>query len=182
MQHKVCFKCNRDLPLSEFYAHPRMPDGHLNKCKECTKKDVHNHYEKMSQNESYMNKERLRGREKYRRLGYISKPSRTMALTSSGSARNIHRDLRDIGVNLKGMECHHWNYNFPRSVFVLSRRAHKRLHKHLELNTSTGILSTKDGEQILTIEQAKNVYKNILKSENINEKLEIYDLSQEPCD
>ena len=177
MQHKICFKCGRDLPLSEFYVHPQMGDGHLNKCKECTKKDVHNHYTKNSQVEEYMNKERQRGREKYKRLGYIGKPSRTMHLTNNGSARNIHRDLRDIGIDLRGKECHHWNYNYPRSVFVLTRRTHKLLHKHLKLNIDTGILSTLEGEQILTLEQAKKLFETILKSENVNEKLEFYDLN-----
>lgn len=39
---KVCFKCNRVLPLCEYYAHPQMGDGHLNKCKDCTRKDSEN--------------------------------------------------------------------------------------------------------------------------------------------
>ena len=60
---KVCFKCKRELPIDMFYKHSRMADGHLNKCKDCTKKDVHEKYMSNIDNPAYVEKERARCRE-----------------------------------------------------------------------------------------------------------------------
>lgn len=34
---KKCTKCGRELPLTEFYKHPKMTDGYINVCKDCCK-------------------------------------------------------------------------------------------------------------------------------------------------
>lgn len=36
---KRCFKCLCVKPIDDFYKHVAMKDGHLNKCKDCTKRD-----------------------------------------------------------------------------------------------------------------------------------------------
>jgi len=39
LKTKVCFKCKKEKTIDNFYKHPKMTDGFLGKCKECTKKD-----------------------------------------------------------------------------------------------------------------------------------------------
>lgn len=51
---KICFKCGKSKPLTDFYKHPQMPDGHVNKCKECNKRDVRKNYaENKTQYQAY---------------------------------------------------------------------------------------------------------------------------------
>ena len=56
---KTCFKCQRSLPLEEFYRHPQMADGHLGKCKDCTKRDVG--MNRVARHEKYVEYDRVRG-------------------------------------------------------------------------------------------------------------------------
>lgn len=174
MQTKVCFKCGRELPLSEFYKHPQMCDGHLNKCKECTKKDIHKNYEKKSSDESWMEKERIRSREKYRRLGYVTYPNTTRI--DFGSPSSISRMLKVRGYDIKGKEAHHWNYNFPRSIFLLSRKAHRRIHVAVTMSRIDKYCYTKDGVKLETAEQAKSVYEEILNQSGLKEKIQLIEL------
>lgn len=57
-KRKRCFKCEKTKLLTEFYAHPGMKDGRLNKCKKCAKENVKQNYQE--------NREHYRGYEKGR--------------------------------------------------------------------------------------------------------------------
>lgn len=65
MSSKACFKCLVVKPLSDFYKHPMMGDGHLGKCKECAKADVRAH--RAANLERIQEYDRMRGGLDYRK-------------------------------------------------------------------------------------------------------------------
>lgn len=44
METKICSKCGRELPLSEFYKNKTTKDGASYWCKKCNKKDSRRYY------------------------------------------------------------------------------------------------------------------------------------------
>lgn len=173
MTKKSCVTCGRLLPLSEFYVHKSMGDGHLNQCKDCIRKKSKDYYYIKSADESWLEKERARGREKAKRLGYKYQTTRK---DFPGCNENMSRKLKSRGYNTKGKEAHHWNYNFPNSVFLLSCKAHHRIHLATTMNREDKCCYTKDGTKIETAEQAKSVYESILRRSGLNEEIQLIEI------
>ena len=141
---KRCFKCGAEKPLSEFYAHPRMADGHLNKCKECNKNDAHKHHRKMSQEPDWVEAQRARGRDKYARLYQSERQRRlingspTAKHVASYAVGNAVRDGRMVKpttcsqckrkVSGRFMHAHHEDYGKTYDVIWLCAKCHSNIH------------------------------------------------------
>ena len=141
MKSKTCFKCQKELPLSEFYKHKRMADGHLNKCKECTKLDVGKHRAlNIERIRAYDRKRGNRQPEGYNRL-YIEKyPNKYKAhCIVSNSIRDgklFKEPCEQCGSNEK-IHAHHDDYLKPLNVRWLCAACHHQWHaKHGEAKNS----------------------------------------------
>lgn len=152
---KICFKCGVEKPLSEFYVHKQMGDGHLNKCKQCTRVDVKKNIESKATNIEWRSKERARGREKYHRLGYRCKKR------VHNEMSNVSRFYRSIGLTLQGCELHHWNYNFLKDVIAIPIGIHRRLHSLLQYDKESKCF-THNGRLLTTKQDHIKLIKTLL--------------------
>ena len=167
MDTKICFKCNLEKPISEFYKHSAMADGFLNKCKQCTKKDVHSNYKINLTKEGFLESERKRGRDKYRRLGYKDIYKRAHIENS-----NTKRFLKNKGIELIDKEIHHWNYNCKNDVFIVSKSIHKLIHKLLIFDEMS--LCFKHEDVLLDTKEKHLLYIKTLEIPSFDESLKMY--------
>lgn len=114
-----------------------MADGHLNKCKECAKADSVNVYNKKSVDVGWMDRERKRGRDKYRRL-YVGTGKADLDRTRRHLDRYPEKEsAKNYSANLvpdfEGAERHHWSYNEVhfKDVIWLSKKDHMKAHRFI---------------------------------------------------
>lgn len=138
-QTKVCFKCNKDLPLTSFYKHSKMKDGRVNKCKDCNKTDVRQH--RFKNVERIREYDRKRSQSPNRRAALNANTKRYRALSRAKYLAHsaVNNAVRD-GKLIKPSECsdcgkqskihgHHDDYRKPLQVRWLCAVCHSAWHQ-----------------------------------------------------
>lgn len=138
---KVCFKCNIEKPLKEFYKHSGMADGHLNKCKACTKADANRH---RSENlERIREYDRMRANHPERKAANaaINKAWRAEDKRRVSCHNKVKRAITSGTLIRKPCErcgdtnsiAHHEDYDKPLQVTWLCQPCHKQRHKEMKM-------------------------------------------------
>lgn len=135
MTSKTCFKCLESKPLSMFYKHSMMADGHLNKCKECAKVDVLKHrLENLEKIRSY---DKMRASMPHRMearreivKSYVKRfPNRKKANSAvSNAVRDGRLNKLPCFVCGSNAVAHHPDYDRPLDVVWLCQSHHKQAH------------------------------------------------------
>lgn len=82
---KICSKCKEQKSISKFYKCKTGADGHFNKCKECTKKDVRNNRKKRIDYYRSYDRERNQSPIRFKQRAELIKIRRS---TSKGKAKH----------------------------------------------------------------------------------------------
>jgi len=146
---KTCRECQIEKPMTEYYKHKEMADGHLNKCKSCVRFRVAIYTEKNAEYYRQYDKERanlphrVAARKAYAKTeagklaikkahqSYVENyPLRRAAHIITGNAiRNGILKKQPCLICGENSEAHHPDYSRPLDVIWLCTKHHKETHK-----------------------------------------------------
>ncbi len=172
MGTKICFKCNVDKPPLEYYKHKKMADGHLGKCKDCTRKDSDIREKELRRtNPAWIEEEKKRAREKYFRLGYKDKhkPSyedkkKAMKKYNEKYPEKLKAKVASqrLEIKIQGNHLHHWSYNDEhfKDVIELTENQHNKLHRYIIYDQERKMYRRCDNQELLDTREKHEAYFN----------------------
>lgn len=131
---KRCFRCSVVLLISEFYQHLQMADGHLGKCKACTKSDVRQNYlcSRAAKGHAQRKRDATPHRRAYRieaaRRHRFLHPDRYAARTAvSNAVRSGKLVKQPCGMcgTASRVQAHHCDYSKPLDVLWRCFKCHR---------------------------------------------------------
>ena len=139
IRSKKCFKCNTVKPLEDFYKHPQMPDGYVNKCKECNKNDVTANRNKNIEKYRAYDRARSKDPKRVKANTEITRAWRAEDLRRQVAHSQVSKAIRNGGlVRQPCCRCgeaktvaHHEDYDKPLEVVWLCQPCHKQRHKEI---------------------------------------------------
>lgn len=137
---KECFKCKTVQPLTEFYKHQAMADGHLNKCKTCTKNDVTTHRLKNLEKIRAYDRQRAKLPDRAKAAQEISAAWRKADKRRMKAHNAVARALKSgklvrqpcIRCGEQKSIAHHEDYDYSLEVMWLCQPCHNQRHKELK--------------------------------------------------
>ena len=171
---KVCRKCNIEKNISLYYPHKKSKGGYLAQCKKCVNDKNSKYFKAMKENPEFLELTRLKGREKYYRLGYNEKykPSlekkREMLLKykkkypEKTKGRTATKRMKP---QVKGNHLHHWSYNEPhfKDVIELTVLEHNKAHRYMVYDPERKMYRRVDNNILLDTKESHIEFINSLK-------------------
>lgn len=145
---KTCKECGIEKPMTEYYAHKEMADGHLNKCKSCVRHrvsihaknnaDYYKEYDKKRANlphrvearKAYLKTEagklsRKKAHENYKKNYPLRKAAQIITANAIRDGRLTKQPCFICGENA---QAHHPDYLRPLDVMWLCVKHHNETH------------------------------------------------------
>lgn len=165
---KECIKCGQSKQLVEFYKHKQMADGHLNKCKFCTKLENWDRRHNSENREKILAYDRARGNRQdysYVKEYRAKNPEIYAAHRAVKNAKKrgdlIPQPCKECGAD--NAHAHHHDYTKPLDVEWLCAACHRLEHGSREMNE---IISEVQLKEIFSVEYRK-VLIGLMEKQNV---------------
>jgi len=152
IEFKKCSSCRAEKPLDDFHNYKNSKDGKVHRCKDCARAG------------SLKCMRRKKGtRDKGLAIKAVRKyMAKRPEIPKASSIWYEYKIANKIELP-SGHHAHHWSYNKPKDVIVLSLANHRKIHCYLGYDPETKLFKIKEnGELLNTKEKHMDFIKSIL--------------------